>query len=342
MWILQILSSSSTQRKDVDILFPWEVIERNHQSGQCTLWWPLHNVEIFTFDINEENVIEFEISFYCKDLSKIYIADIQVNHLDIQISNIKPTSNVKTFYKISVLKEHLSLRNNLTISIFESPQISGANPFLTSKFQIEFKILDTQSVEKQKTSKVDNSAAIIPAGHSLMMDRPREHFAFLLNVLNLTNFAVEVGVDEEAMFSEIFLKAWKGKLYIMVDPWAKVEEDWANVDQESDEMKYHNAKKRMSIYGDRAEFLRLTSLDAAQLMADGMLDFVYIGTRHNYFDVMMDMMAWWPKLKNGGILAGHDFQISQVRYAVLEFSIKMNIIVHRTFETNPSWYIFKL
>ena len=57
---------------------------------------------------------------------------------------------------------------------------------------------------------------------------------------------------------------------------------------------------------------------------------------------MIDMIAWWPKLKKGGILAGHDFQLSNVRYAVIEFGRKMNHEIHLTKDSCcPSWYIFK-
>ena len=31
------------------------------------------------------------------------------------------------------------------------------------------------------------------------------------------------------------------------------------------------------------------------------------GTGHEYEGVMEDIVAWWPKLKKGGLLAGHDF-----------------------------------
>jgi len=37
------------------------------------------------------------------------------------------------------------------------------------------------------------------------------------------------------------------------------------------------------------------------------LDYVYVDARHDYAGVKEDLEAWWPKLRKGGLLAGHDF-----------------------------------
>jgi hypothetical protein len=53
--------------------------------------------------------------------------------------------------------------------------------------------------------------------------------------------------------------------------------------------------------------LKLTSLDAAAKFKDASLDFVFIDAGHEYDSVKADILAWYPKLKLGGILAGHDY-----------------------------------
>jgi hypothetical protein len=40
---------------------------------------------------------------------------------------------------------------------------------------------------------------------------------------------------------------------------------------------------------------------------DASLDYVYVDARHDYCGVKEDLEAWWPKLRRGGILAGHDY-----------------------------------
>jgi SAM-dependent methyltransferase len=49
------------------------------------------------------------------------------------------------------------------------------------------------------------------------------------------------------------------------------------------------------------------SWDAAEKYTDGSLDFVYIDADHHYAAVKRDITAWLPKVRPGGIIAGHDF-----------------------------------
>lgn len=49
------------------------------------------------------------------------------------------------------------------------------------------------------------------------------------------------------------------------------------------------------------------SADTADLYEDKSLDFVFIDASHEYHYVKRDIIKWRPKIKNGGIIAGHDF-----------------------------------
>jgi predicted O-methyltransferase YrrM len=50
-----------------------------------------------------------------------------------------------------------------------------------------------------------------------------------------------------------------------------------------------------------------SSVIAAGQFADGSVDFAFIDADHDYESVRADLGAWWPKIKPGGILAGHDY-----------------------------------
>jgi hypothetical protein len=53
--------------------------------------------------------------------------------------------------------------------------------------------------------------------------------------------------------------------------------------------------------------LKMTSLEAVNKFKDNSLDFVFIDASHEYEDVRDDIIAWYPKVKPGGIIAGHDY-----------------------------------
>jgi hypothetical protein len=57
------------------------------------------------------------------------------------------------------------------------------------------------------------------------------------------------------------------------------------------------------------------------------LDFAFIDGNHRYEHVRADLHAWWPKIRAGGLLSGHDYGVCRdatgqwgVRCAVDEFS----------------------
>ena len=77
----------------------------------------------------------------------------------------------------------------------------------------------------------------------------------------------------------------------------------------------------MKVVNDQKEIvfpIRAESVKAAADFEDCSLDIVYIDAYHNYEDVKKDIEAWLPKVKLGGILAGHDYGWEGVNRAVNE------------------------
>lgn len=82
-----------------------------------------------------------------------------------------------------------------------------------------------------------------------------------------------------------------------------------------------NAKKLLGKWGKQAVWLRMSSFEAVTHVSNG-LDFVYVDGNHNYEVVSKDLENYFPKLKKGGVLSGHDFACNYpgVVKAVLEFA----------------------
>lgn len=76
---------------------------------------------------------------------------------------------------------------------------------------------------------------------------------------------------------------------------------------EEQEENYREAMRNTEFAKDRRKVLRLPSLEAAELIEDGTLDFVFIDADHSFIAVQADIRAWTPKIKRGGLLCGHDY-----------------------------------
>ena len=53
--------------------------------------------------------------------------------------------------------------------------------------------------------------------------------------------------------------------------------------------------------------LAMPSVSAARIFPDEGVGFVFIDANHQYPGISADIAAWWRKVKQGGILAGHDY-----------------------------------
>ena len=80
--------------------------------------------------------------------------------------------------------------------------------------------------------------------------------------------------------------------------------------------------------------IRLSSLNSVNLYQNRSLDFVFIDASHEYNDVKKDILSWYPKIKKGGFIAGHDFTTFEgVEQAVNELIINkgMNCVLKNSY-----------
>lgn len=71
-------------------------------------------------------------------------------------------------------------------------------------------------------------------------------------------------------------------------------------------------------YPGRVNLVRDWTHKAALDVADGSLDFVFVDADHSYEGCRDDIVNWTPKVRKGGIIAGHDIHMDGVKKAVEE------------------------
>jgi hypothetical protein len=141
--------------------------------------------------------------------------------------------------------------------------------------------------------------------------------------------------------------------------------DGANVAQAFQDQAYANTVRKLSPFANKTVILRMFTTEAAKLIPDESLDFVYIDARHDYCGVMEDLQNYYPKVKVGGYVSGHDYKTAaevrlmdssqnwgvcangtrnegSVKGAVDEFMAKKNITkLTVTKDAWPSWLFIK-
>jgi hypothetical protein len=117
----------------------------------------------------------------------------------------------------------------------------------------------------------------------------------------------EVGVYRGDLSKEI-LRLWDNGTMFLIDIWRKVGEEYTDVCNDDEQLGYMMEVCEV-IKGneDRANLIRATSETASTLFQNESLDFVYIDANHSYEHVKKDLELWFPKVKKGGIFAGHDY-----------------------------------
>lgn len=141
---------------------------------------------------------------------------------------------------------------------------------------------------------------------------------FIADYITPEMTGVEIGCFE-GVSTELFAKAC-GKLFA-VDPYdnENVEfNNWLETKGTTIQEVFEKFKERIAQYPN-VVFMQDYSQDNHRAHLDESLDFVYIDGAHDYLSVIRDIENFLPKIKSGGIIAGHDwnFEYGQVSQAVM-------------------------
>lgn len=123
--------------------------------------------------------------------------------------------------------------------------------------------------------------------------------------------------------------------------------DTFNGDSGSTDKKEVEAYKKVDVSNMYEEFIENTkhlknffkvivgnSHESSKLFEDNSIDVVFIDAGHSYESVLKDIEYWLPKMKNGGIMSGHDYNSWEgVQLAVKEVFNEVDKI------NNDCWFI---
>ena len=197
-------------------------------------------------------------------------------------------------------------------------------------------------------------------------ERSRQHLANILKTYKLNGYGVEIGV-KRGEFSKHLLSTTDLKKLYLVDPW--MSQDVATYDEihHDHDDDFVACMNNVQPFQGRYEIVKDFSYNAHSKFSDEYFDFIYIDGNHSYDAVKDDLDKWYPKLKQGGLLAGDDYTYIPVetkfnytfgvKRAVDEFAIskKKNVSIdltgdwyyNTTFNKHPvlfpsrNWYLIK-
>ena len=162
---------------------------------------------------------------------------------------------------------------------------------------------------KSSTSNTGNPCLDEPMSHpGVPPFKRRIDLGYILEKEKM-QYGAELGV-QRGLYSAKTLKVWKScREYILVDLWAPQENylDGANRDQKAQNGLYQETLGNTNEWSKKIKVCRNYTTVCATTVPDGSLDFVYVDARHDFKGVYEDVSKWWPKLRPGGIMAGHDY-----------------------------------
>ena len=143
-----------------------------------------------------------------------------------------------------------------------------------------------------------------------------------LCLINGFRIGAELGVSG-GRFTSFLLSRLPDAKMIAVDLWdeqpPRDEEGAETYTAHNLPAKYEFLKKTWDEhFPERVRMMRMRTVEAAQHVNDGSLDFVFIDADHSYSGCKADIEAWAPKVRKGGLIAGHDLNWPTVKKAVDE------------------------
>lgn len=152
------------------------------------------------------------------------------------------------------------------------------------------------------------------------------------------NRGVEVGV-RHGYFSKYLLEQNPNLFMTLVDPYLEYYDVSQMIDQLEQDNNKEAAANLLMVFPFRIHWMYLLSKDAVKFIEQQSNDFVFIDAEHTYEACREDMRLWYPKVRRGGLLCGHDYTMAGVNRAVNEFAGQYGYEIKHVGGTADVWFM---
>ena len=146
---------------------------------------------------------------------------------------------------------------------------------------------------------------------------PRKRWNVLTDLVRANDFrtCIELGVMNGRNLHEM-LRLNPGLQIWGVDCWCPTPDYWRWPD-DSHAMHERRSDAVFAQFPDRAHKVKGFTTEVAHQFPDRSFDLVFIDADHSYEGCKADIEAYLPKVRPGGIIAGHDYNADHVKYGDL-------------------------
>ena len=191
-------------------------------------------------------------------------------------------------------------------------------------------------INKIKPGSINEDQVILNQKHinNLKVVIDRKNF---LKFFPKNGIIAEIGVDQGDFSNKILSNIHPDKLYLI--------DTWTSRRYNRNKMNYVRRRFQKEIDSGRVIIIRGKSELELKKFEDGYFDWVYIDTTHSYQQTVKELELCLLKVKDGGIIAGHDYCQGNINkalaygvvQAVNQFCVKNNwefiLLTHETNRT---------
>jgi predicted O-methyltransferase YrrM len=152
---------------------------------------------------------------------------------------------------------------------------------------------------------------------------------------------VEIGAwkgQSTVYMAEEIIKSGKSLTFYTIDNFIGISGEHDMDEDVRKAILYETYLKNIEPVKTHIKTIKKNSQEAYKDFEDNSIDFLFIDGDHNYKGVRADLVNWFPKVKQGGVFAGHDYTETtcDVRMAVDQFFLFTGIQIN-----GSSWITIK-